>query len=287
MLRTLIMASYRNSKSYSMKNFIFLLASIILTNLMALSSFGQTQSGSFIQTNDSERRVEKSNSTELLLQDKISGLNALVNLGGAHDAGHAHDENCVHPFSLGQRFSQIEYGNSINFSISKRTDANASWFLIKDSKVLRSGSGDETGDIVFDKPGNYQLIFSTPASGKQPAYAQAAQIEVLPVRIKFRVDQAKLNSKLHQGVSLDGATLSIPVEVNSYNGEPVKYGPYQINSTGASGITAIFPREVSLAPGTHNLVFNLAGVPQQAAPAQLGFFSQTGEGYFYNFLIAK
>ena len=200
---------------------------------------------------------------------------------------HLDCEECSEPFVLDRTSYIIEYGNAINFKIANPYDVQINWIISGNSKGSKNGIGNETGTVLFDTPGNYQVTFSSSASGKYLAYTQVVNIVVQPNGLKFLIDKAKLSNPIVSGQSVEGIVLTIPVEVKSFDGSKVNYGSFKNSSTGIEGIDFVFDDQVELTPGIHDLKFKLHGTPQSSGPCQIGLFNLIGEGYFYNFLISK
>lgn len=196
-------------------------------------------------------------------------------------------DECNEPFSVSKLNHTVEYGSLVHFHVSNpygvKINSNLSDFL-NGAKVADDATDVE---VLFDKPGKYQISYSSLPTGKYLAHTETVYVEVTPVALTFLIDKATLSSSIANGQSADGIILSVPVDVKSFNGDKVKYGPFHNSSTGVSGIDIVFDQQIELTPGTHVLKFKLQGTPQQSGPCQLGFFNLIGEGFFYNFLISK
>jgi hypothetical protein len=202
-------------------------------------------------------------------------------------SSHSEHDSCKKPFELTQTDYKIGIGSDINFEISNPHNLDVSWVLTGNSISKKSGYGNQTGTILFDKPGKYELTYSSSAKDKFIAHSEKAIIEVLPSSFKFDIKNAKFSKPISQGNSVEGITLTIPVEIKSYNSEKVKFGPFKNSATGIDGIEMIFENQIELSEGINQLTFKLQGTPYNSGPAQLGFFNTIGEGFFYNFIINK
>lgn len=230
-------------------------------------------------TNMLQINLNKIRNVILILGILMSCLQA----SAQHD--HLESDDCSHAFIMDKTSYTIEYGSSVNFRVANFHQASLSWQL--EGKKSLSGTGAETGEIQFDQPGNYKITFSCPATAKFAAYSDTATITVLPAVMKFLIDQASFNKTLASGQSASGIEITVPVQVSSYTGEAITYGPFRNTITGIDGLEVILDKQVTLKPGIHNLTFSLKGTPGSAGKGQIGFFNNSGEGFFYNFLISK
>lgn len=213
----------------------------------------------------------------------------LINSGekvAAIFASYVSAQKCSEEFEMMQKQYTIEFGEVIGFEVQNSTGAPASWQLIKDQKVIQSGSGNQTGSLPFNIPGNYKVVFSA-LGANHHLHADSATVNVLSTKLKFNIAKAKLSKGIKQQDSIKGVTLTIPVEVFSYFGAAVSYGPFKGESSGIAGVAATLKEPLKLLPGTHEIKYEVTGIVKSSGPAQIGFFSPLGEGYFYNFIISK
>jgi|GEM_PF-1261161 len=216
------------------------------------------------------------------------GLLYLTFLFSAPGFAAAQTHDCGLSFSTEKSRYSVAYGEPTRIDLVNGTASAARWEISPASGTDKSsGEGNTTGDITFSKPGTYKVTFYGQGDATHPAHKAEAEVVVSAVRMKFLTGRAQLSGKIVRGASLDGITLSIPVEVASYNKEPVRFGPFSAGTSGIRGITASFAQEIMLRPGEHTLVFSLSGSASHSGRAQIGFFSPTGEGYFYNFQITE
>ena len=195
-------------------------------------------------------------------------------------------DECNEPFSVGKLNHTVTYGSKVHFHVSNPYGVKINSNL---SDFIKGGTvADDTteADVLFDQPGKYQITYSSSPMGKYFAHTETVSVEVIPVGLTFLMDKATLSSSIVNGQSADGVLLSVPVEVKSFNGDKVKYGPFRNSATGVEGIEVVFD-QIELTPGQHVLKFKLQGTPQQSGPCQIGVFNLIGEGFFYNFLISK
>jgi hypothetical protein len=190
-------------------------------------------------------------------------------------------------FEITQRSHTIVYGSAVNFMVSNATDAIATWELYSGKQVIKSGTGNETAAIAFPIPGKYKLFFYVTEQSTHHLYKDSATIEVLSIKMKFLVDQASINKTVVTKDTLKETFIIIPVVVESYDNKSLTFNPAKTTITGVDGITMTLSESVVLSAGTHELKYKLTGIPASAGKAQVGFFNNRGEGFFYNFLVSK
>lgn len=201
-------------------------------------------------------------------------------------AAQTHD--CGLSFSTEKSRYSVVYGEPTRIDLANGSASVARWEITPATGMDKSsGEGNTTGDITFSKPGTYKVTFYGEGDATHPAHKAEAEVVVHAVGMKFHTGRALLSDKIVRGASLDGITLSIPVEITSYTKEPVRFGPFRAETSGIRGITLSFEKEIMLRPGEHTLVFSLSGNAAYSGRAQLGFFSPAGEGYFFNFQITE
>lgn len=205
----------------------------------------------------------------------------------SQDHLHSDHDDCTKSFSVDRTNYVIKFGSSNNFQVANPFNVPISWNIVGSPQFQKSGHGNETGDIFFDTPGNYKVVFTSSAMGKYSSLSETINVDVVATNFTFVMDKAKLSNDVKQGQSVDGITLTVPVVIASYNGEDIKFGPFKNSTTGIDGIDFILDEQIVLKPGINNVTFKLQGNAQNFGPAQIGLFDPNGEGYFYNFLISK
>lgn len=200
---------------------------------------------------------------------------------------HEHSDDCSKAFLIESTNYVINHGTSKTFEVKNLSGVPVTWNVVGNVEGQKSGVGNKTEPILFSKPGTYQVIFTSPEMGKNHALTETIAVEVVKNNLTFLINRASLSNTVRSGQSVDGITLTVPVEISSFNNENVKFGPFKNSTTGIDGIDFILDEQIELKPGINNVTFKLQGNAQTAGPAQIGFFDPKGEGYFYNFLISK
>lgn len=216
------------------------------------------------------------NSTKILL--------LLFLLLGAQFKSLAH-VTCEDPISLNQTFYKIEFGTDLNIVASNATKLLPSWRIAKSELVLKQGTGNETGEFQFDEPGLYTVEFTLPGDSDHGPHSVMAQVEVVPTRIEYLIDQASLSQDMEPGKTMQGTQLLIPIKVSTFANEKLKYGPVKVISTGYAELEARFENTLELSPGNHVLNFELNGVAPEKGHVQFAFFNTVESGSFFNLLI--
>lgn len=194
--------------------------------------------------------------------------------------------DCGLSFSVEQSRYDIAYGEPLDVKLVNETGSSASWTVSPaPSQGNASGKGNATGKLVFREPGTYTVTFRT--SDSHGEHSAATQVVVNAVNLKFLTEQATLSQKIKVGVSTEGITLTVPVEVASHKKEPVRFGPFTAVTSGACKLSVTLAEEVELKQGTNLVTFRLSGTATQTGNAQVGFFNAWGGGFFYNFLITE
>ena len=198
----------------------------------------------------------------------------------------AQEHECGYPFNIGQHKYKIGFGESIQVSVNNQTGKNAEWTVHPSRGVSAAqGIGDVAEGLQFSEPGIYKVTFVLQGDRE---HVQTATVEVSGINMRFNTKSITLSKPMVKGVSVDGTTLTIKVDVKTANKkEIVEYQSGNSSSTGILGITATMDGPVKLRNGSHDLTFHLSGTPMYSGTAQLGFFNPLGEGFFYNFLIAE
>lgn len=192
---------------------------------------------------------------------------------------------CSSPFSVAKSTYQVSFGDIVHVGVNNHMGELAVWTVSPSKGVNKSsGTGNNAEGLQFNEPGKYEVIFTLPGHAE---HKEVSVIEVADTRLKFDVSSVKLSKLIMNGVSVNGTTLTIQVELFTANKSKIEYNAPKVSTTGVMGITAYLNETVTLKNGINTLTFQLSGTPQGAGPAQLGFFNLLGEGFFYNFLIAE
>jgi len=196
---------------------------------------------------------------------------------------HVHDDDCSALFGS-RTVHNIQFGQSLNLSVFNQTSETPSWQVSPVKGVSpSSGKGNTAESVQFNEPGRYEVTFTIPGD----SHRGLAIVEVSDTRMVFDTKSVVLSQPIKKGVSVEGTTLTIQVEVSSKNKKSVEYTAPKVSTAGVTGISAELKEPVKLKNGTHTLTFHLTGTPEYSGMAQLGFFNPLGEGFFYNFLIAE
>jgi hypothetical protein len=196
--------------------------------------------------------------------------------------------DCDEPFFIIQKQRKVVFGSTVNVKIANSTQESANWKLLDGSgNAINQGVGNETGAIVCSIPGIYKVVFAVRHSETHLPHIDTAIIEVVSQNLIFQVDNAILNGVPKKSMPINNVTITMPVVVQSFDNSSILISTERYMSTGIPGLYAFLSSPVELSPGTHQLTFQLLGHSKHSGNAQIGFFNQLGEGYFYNFIIAE
>lgn len=172
-----------------------------------------------------------------------------------------HAKSLCGGISLSQERYDLGYGSKINFIADNSSSQVPSWQITSDGVVIHSGSGNSTGEIQFDKPGVYQIVFTVAASADHESHSDTAPIYVYPVKMTFLFNELKFSSLPQKGVETSGISLTVPVEVETIDGQPVVFERPVFNTAGiATTINgATKQSQVKLKPGKTLLTYEVSG----------------------------
>lgn len=145
--------------------------------------------------------------------------------------------------------------------------------------MVHSGSGNSTGEIQFDKPGVYQIVFTVAASADHESHSDTAAIYVYPVKMTFLFNELKFSALPKKGIEAAGITLTVPVEVETIDGNPVIFTNPVFNSAGIA--TTIQggskQNQVKLKPGKTLITYEVSGVAALGGYIMLDFTDINGQ----------
>ncbi len=165
---------------------------------------------------------------------------------------------------------RLSFGTNLNEDSFNRDDVNESlWSITHEGDVVEQGKGLSLFDYTFDKPGHYILNFQHDHSVQHDHnscnhYGLPAELIVVvsSIRIEFYCNQMSFSRPIVGGVSMDGVTMNIPINVYTYSGnqEAVKI-PDIISSYGilTTLIGLLESPFNTIAPGRHVLSYTLTG----------------------------
>lgn len=190
-----------------------------------------------------------------------------------------HAKNLCGGISLSQERYDLGYGSKINFIADNSSSQVPSWQITSDGVVIHSGSGNSTGEIQFDKPGVYQIVFTVAASADHESHSDTAPIYVYPVKMTFLFNELKFSAFPQKGIETAGITLTVPVEVETIDGKPVVFERPVFKSAGiATTIQGSSKQnQVKLKPGKTLITYEVSGVAALGGYIMLDFIDINGQ----------
>lgn len=164
----------------------------------------------------------------------------------------------------------ISFGTSLNKDLFSQSDVDESIWIIKyNGSVLQQGNGLGLFDVVFDKPGVYEMSFQYDHSKQHDnhtcnhyAMPELVVLNVSSVRIDILCDQITFSNPLTGGGEVTNTIMNIPVMVHTYSGEqetveiPLECVSYGIMT---SLVGRLIEPILAFTPGKHVLQYSLSG----------------------------
>lgn len=164
----------------------------------------------------------------------------------------------------------ISFGTSLSKDVFNVNDVEESlWSIRMNGVEVHKGKGLELFDIVFDKPGVYEMRFEHDHSNHDPnhpcnhyAMPELVVLNVSSVRIDILCDQITFSNPLTGGDEVTNTIMNIPVVVHTYSGEqefveiPLECVSYGIMT---SLVGRLIEPILAFTPGKHVLQYSLSG----------------------------
>ena len=191
----------------------------------------------------------------------------------------AQAKNLCGGISLSQERYDLSYGSKINFIAENSSSQVPSWQITSDGVLVHSGSGNSTGEIQFDKPGVYQIVFTVAASADHESHSDTAPIYVYPVKMTFLFNELKFSALPQKGIETAGITLTVPVEVETIDGKPVVFERPVFKSAGIATTIQGGSKQsqVKLKPGKTVLTYQVSGEAALGGFIMLDFVDINGQ----------
>ncbi len=196
--------------------------------------------------------------------------------------------SCEDDVSIIQSHYSICFGDAIQAGVSTDLSLNISWSVAPQSGTSKaSGTGKTTGNLVFSKPGTYQVTFDIPAHGDHPAKTETVTVEVSNVRLIFDLEKVAFSKQLSTG-DASGIVMKVPVTVKTYDGQPYTYSAREVQTTGVAHVSSRLKNDqVILKNGTNELLFELSGAVSTKGNIQFRVYDAKGEAIFFNYSITN
>lgn len=194
--------------------------------------------------------------------------------------------SCDDDISVIQNHFQISFGDTVTAGIATDLTLPISWKVFPQTGINKtSGSGKNTGNLIFSQPGEYQIVFDIPAHGEHPAKTETVTVQVSDVKMMFDTKNIRFSKQLTTG-DASGIVMTVPVQVKTYGGRPYDYTARELQTTGVSKVTSRLNGEKAvLEDGLNELSFELSGTISQQGNIQFRIYDTKGEAVFFNYSI--
>ena len=186
---------------------------------------------------------------------------------------------------IAQVYSQQDETLVVAFKtpFSYALDENVSWVIKNDMGVTLFSGNKEVSNLVFEIPGNYTLDIHDKRKHETTVcehihFPEKVTIEVMPAKLDFDLNSIKFSKEIAGNQSAKGITLSLNVNLESYDKSDVKYSK-SLSSFGVGSTISgkVKDGEVILKPGINKLEFVLEGQAEAGNNIQLNFVDLNGE----------
>lgn len=174
----------------------------------------------------------------------------------------------------------INYGESIQLKGVHET-AN---FTILGEDTSVSLIGTEINNFIFTKPGEYKILIATNEHFKvgdciHPSLPKEINLNVGRTKMYFDGDKIQFSSSITKNKDMEGATLTIPVYIESFDHNPIVLNNEVVNVAGiGSSLTAkLNTTTLELSEGSHILTYTLSGKVSENAYLMFDFVNAEGK----------
>lgn len=184
-------------------------------------------------------------------------------------------------------YRTIPFGEKINLG---KIDDSIIWTIslvdTYDNLVLRGG---QMNNHIFETPGIYKITHSEVKTSSDNecnhiAYPKVMIIQVSPIKMEFDFSTLIINKTIEGGVDIEGAELSLNVNLKSYTNESILFSNGKIESAGiGSTIKGQLTNALTLKPGINKVVYKLQGSASKDTFIMLDFFdiNEQVQSYYY------
>jgi len=194
--------------------------------------------------------------------------------------------SCEDDVSILQSHYSISFGDAIEAAVTTNLSLSISWRVAPQVGVNKvSGIGKTTGNLVFSRPGKYQIIFNIPAHGDHPEKTETVTVEVSSAKLLFDLKQIVFSKPLQTG-DASGIVMKVPLMVKTYDGKTYDYTMREVQTTGVAAVSSRLKNDMAvLKDGMNELSFELSGTVLTKGNIQFRVYDATGEAQFFNYSI--
>ncbi|WP_300666233.1 hypothetical protein [Fluviicola sp.] len=196
--------------------------------------------------------------------------------------------SCEDDVSVIQSHYSICFGDAIQAGVATDLSLNISWSVAPQTGASKaSGTGKTTGDLVFSKPGTYQITFDIPAHGDHPGKTETVTVEVSSARMIFDLEKVAFSRPLSTG-DASGIVMTVPVILQTYDGQAYTYSMREVQTTGVANVSSRLKNDRTvLKNGANELSFELSGAVSTKGNIQFRVYDAKGEALFFNYSITN
>lgn len=177
---------------------------------------------------------------------------------------------------------QVTLAFGSQLTLDKEVGPDVTWTISRDGALVQSGSGDALLSYVFAQPGNYVVqinehIVHDPMECGHTTLPAEIDVTVSSRKMVFDFEHATFSSSIATG-SIAGLTLSVPVQVDSYDGSAFLFEMETVKSAGVGSNLTADPviEELLLSPGTHTIQYTISGGVDRSTYVMFDFVDVNG-----------
>jgi hypothetical protein len=174
-----------------------------------------------------------------------------------------------HNISLDENINRIviSYGEKLNSKVLSISDIEAfSWEIIANDTSKFLGVGNEIFEILFEKPGKYDLVLNHSEKKNNKACQHTNEkivyrLEVQDEKYEFLLDELALSKSIIGNLETNGIVVSVPIIYSSYYNNQGKLKGLKMISSGVNTSIEGEPKnnDNPLQIGKNIISFNLKG----------------------------
>jgi hypothetical protein len=174
-----------------------------------------------------------------------------------------------HNISLDENINRIviSYGEKLNSKVLSISDIEAfSWEIIVNDTSKFLGVGNEIFEILFEKPGKYDLVLNHSEKKNNKACQHTNEkivyrLEVQDEKYEFLLDELALSKSIIGNLETNGIVVSVPIIYSSYYNNQGKLKGLKMISSGVNTSIEGEPKnnDNPLQIGKNIIFFNLKG----------------------------
>ena len=175
---------------------------------------------------------------------------------------HAESEGVLLQPQEGPAKLVIGFGESLK--IESLPD-DIAWEILFDGVSIKQDIGRKLLDYKFERPGDYVVLFkehnhNSHTECQHFALGSEIQIKVSPFKMTYLFDSIQFSAPVKRG-SVSGIELSVPVEILTYDGNPIPFSQAIVKTMGVGTTIEAVPDNAfqQLMPGKNVLHYTLSG----------------------------